>query len=441
MKPCRSPFLSRLVPGLVFLSLGLGDPGPAWPQTAAASEAPSALEDRGGRAGPALYPGDVAYGGWVPEARFDGRNGAWTLRFEAQAPPWTALRPSLGLGFDTAGPAWTAEAALGWVLEAPPRWRWIPELGWGGRGDGPDLSAWNPRALAGLRLETDVAPRLGLRTGLLLTWPLGAEAPAWSGLLGFRYGMDWPWPVAETELSLEVGPQPFSPDGDGTADLLHLRGEFRPPEALATWSLEVRELGGQLLRSWAGSEPRLSLDWDGRDAEGRLVASATEYEVIVRTRDRFGRLRRFAVPLLTDILVERDGNRARIRLPSIEFDPGEAQLRPEGQGQNASLPNAAILERLAEILRRFPRARILIEGHGNLTRWAAPAEAAREELEEVGPLSLARAQAVRDYLITLGIPAAQLSVRGAGGSRPVVPFSDADQRWKNRRVEFFMETR
>ncbi|MFW5828102.1 MAG: OmpA family protein [Alkalispirochaeta sp.] len=51
-------------------------------------------------------------------------------------------------------------------------------------------------------------------------------------------------------------------------------------------------------------------------------------------------------------------------------------------------------------------------------------------------LSTQRAEAVREYLVELGIPEQNLSATGVGGSRPIVTGSDSEALRRNRRVEF-----
>jgi OOP family OmpA-OmpF porin len=50
-------------------------------------------------------------------------------------------------------------------------------------------------------------------------------------------------------------------------------------------------------------------------------------------------------------------------------------------------------------------------------------------------LSLRRAEAVRDYLVSLGADAGKLQVSGEGLTKPVADNSTAEGRAKNRRVE------
>ncbi|MDC7241768.1 MAG: OmpA family protein, partial [Spirochaetales bacterium] len=94
--------------------------------------------------------------------------------------------------------------------------------------------------------------------------------------------------------------------------------------------------------------------------------------------------------------------------------------------------------RLAEVLKKYGSYKILVEGHAVSEYYDNPVRAAREEREELQPLSLSRAAAVRSELRKLGISESRMDVAGKGGTEPIVPHSDLENRWKNRRVEFIL---
>ena len=100
--------------------------------------------------------------------------------------------------------------------------------------------------------------------------------------------------------------------------------------------------------------------------------------------------------------------------------------------------NLQTLDRLAQVLGRFPDRSIRLEGHAVQVLWADPVRAATEQSDVLLPLSLARADAIRAALIDRGVQANRMTTFGYGGSLPVVPHSDLDNRWKNRRVEFVL---
>lgn len=86
-------------------------------------------------------------------------------------------------------------------------------------------------------------------------------------------------------------------------------------------------------------------------------------------------------------------------------------------------------ESLAEdiaVLKANPLVRIRVDGHTDSDGAAAYNQA----------LSERRASAVRDYLISAGLDADRLEVKGFGESNPAVPNDSAGNKRRNRRVEF-----
>jgi len=89
-------------------------------------------------------------------------------------------------------------------------------------------------------------------------------------------------------------------------------------------------------------------------------------------------------------------------------------------------PSETIIERAVQNLKRNPQMRVLIEGH----------------TDSVGPedynmgLSIRRAQAVKDYIVSQGIAKERLSKKGFGESQPLESNDTKEGRAQNRRVEF-----
>lgn len=109
---------------------------------------------------------------------------------------------------------------------------------------------------------------------------------------------------------------------------------------------------------------------------------------------------------------------AVLELRPVTFEPNELKLRPNAQ---------SILDVLARSLVAQPTLKIEIGGHADLS-----GSAARNK-----QLSVARAEAVKTYLIGKGAKPEQLVVVGYGISQPKVkPERNADDRTLNRRVEF-----
>lgn len=111
-------------------------------------------------------------------------------------------------------------------------------------------------------------------------------------------------------------------------------------------------------------------------------------------------------------------NQLRVSAPSdLSFDVNSAALRPELRG---------VLDQFAQGLDAQMLVRIV--GHTDSTGSDAVND----------PLSLRRAQTVRDYLDTRGVPAARMMAEGRGAREPVADNATSEGRAQNRRVEIFL---
>ncbi|TVR69783.1 MAG: hypothetical protein EA427_07270 [Spirochaetaceae bacterium] len=236
------------------------------------------------------------------------------------------------------------------------------------------------------------------------------------------------------EVILSVAPQPFSPDGDGVDDTVTFTISVEDASPIRYWILEIYDPAGEFFYDLGGrGEPPGRIVWDGRARTGELVVSAEEYPWRLEIADGLGNVTVKEGVLETDVLVERYGEGYRIQLPSITFPPNSSVLDLDPAGE-AGARNRQVIERLVEILGRFPDYQIVIEGHAvNLSGTE------REQREELVPLSRDRAAAVRRALVDRGVSARLLSVEGRGGSAPIVPHTDEINRWKNRRVDFLLK--
>ncbi len=128
----------------------------------------------------------------------------------------------------------------------------------------------------------------------------------------------------------------------------------------------------------------------------------------------------------------REGDRLKVRVNSITFTADSPELVVDPSTLRG-LKNEEILKRLAEIFGKYSTYRIRIEGHAvNISGTQ------KEQEQELVPLSLARAQSVKDALAVRGISVGRMTVAGLGDIDPVVPDTDIENRWKNRRVEFIL---
>ncbi len=245
-------------------------------------------------------------------------------------------------------------------------------------------------------------------------------------------------------------PEYFSPDGDGVDDALSF-GILVPGEVgVKKWALEVFEeyivdpasktysVSKRSFRTWTGdSDPPGKISWDGKSEKNELVQSGTTYPFIFSYTDRQDRVTATQGAIIVGIIAQRTGDTINIKLPSLVFRADKADfldLNPRVVERNIIL-----IGKLAESLEKYLSYTIKVEGHANnigKIMGYSKTRIQEEERTQVLPLSIDRAEKLRAMLIEQGINPAFISVVGYGSSRPVVSFTDAANRWKNRRVEF-----
>jgi outer membrane protein OmpA-like peptidoglycan-associated protein len=226
----------------------------------------------------------------------------------------------------------------------------------------------------------------------------------------------------------------FSPDGDGENDIYIATLNAEDESEIAGWSIDIREPVAPYVlfgHFEADGAPPSHIEWDGRNPQGELVQSASDYLVTFTVADVKGNSTVLEGILETDILVIREGNRLKAQVPSIVFPPEKGTF--EGLDEATLASNERILRRVAEVLNKFREYKISVEGHAN-----AVLRTAREENNELKPLSDLRARAVVEELVRYGVDRSRLSSVGLGGTQPVVPYENRDGWWKNRRVEFIL---
>ena len=120
---------------------------------------------------------------------------------------------------------------------------------------------------------------------------------------------------------------------------------------------------------------------------------------------------------LSAVLPTRETERGLVsEIGGVQFATGTANLNP---------PARESLARFSGIVASYPDLRFTIEGHTD----NVGSDATNSEL------SLRRAISVREYLVSLGVPAASFEVEGFGPYRPVADNTTAEGRARNRRVE------
>jgi outer membrane protein OmpA-like peptidoglycan-associated protein/uncharacterized protein (DUF2384 family) len=137
-----------------------------------------------------------------------------------------------------------------------------------------------------------------------------------------------------------------------------------------------------------------------RDAEARRLRIQNELNRIAATRSE---PRGLVVTLSGGIL----------------FDSGETSLKPGAK---------STLKRIGAQIATDPSLKIAVEGHTDNAGGTAMNQALSEK----------RANAVRDYLVSSGIPADHISASGKGEEAPIATNKTATGRQQNRRVELII---
>ncbi len=268
----------------------------------------------------------------------------------------------------------------------------------------------------------------------------GDENTRFTLALGTRREHPWFIPIREVRPTLIARPSLFSPDGDGTDDFVVIRPGAATPKSVASWTLTAYASDGSLWREYSG-EGRLPdrIDWDGKSDDGQSPDAGEDFALVLRTYDGLDRTAgaEARVTVTIDILVIRDGDRYKVRVPNIHFPPDSADLSGSASRELME-ENRAVLERLATLFTRFPEYDLTVEGYANAVHADDPELFAVEQKTELLPLSLRRAETVKGALVLLGVDAARINTAGFGGSRPVVGYSERAGAWKNRRVEFIL---
>lgn len=107
----------------------------------------------------------------------------------------------------------------------------------------------------------------------------------------------------------------------------------------------------------------------------------------------------------------------RVILEGVNFETGKTVLLPSAR---------LVLDEVAASLQSFLTAEVAIHGHTDNVG------AVKYNMK----LSQGRADAVKNYLITKGIPGVRIATKGFGYTKPIADNSTPDGRAKNRRIEF-----
>jgi len=105
--------------------------------------------------------------------------------------------------------------------------------------------------------------------------------------------------------------------------------------------------------------------------------------------------------------------------PDILFNTGNANFRQESY---------SVLIKIIEEVKQYPNVQFKIEGHTDSVG----------DLSSNKRLSQTRANTVRNYLVSEGVPLEHIVVEGFGETKPIASNLSEEGRRKNRRVEIII---
>jgi outer membrane protein OmpA-like peptidoglycan-associated protein len=115
-----------------------------------------------------------------------------------------------------------------------------------------------------------------------------------------------------------------------------------------------------------------------------------------------------------------EDNQLKLKVPNdISFDTNSAAVKPQLR---------SVLDAFADSLKHDPTVQLNITGHADSTGSDAINN----------PLSLERAQSVRDYLAARGVTPSRVETAGRGSREPLASNDTPAGRAQNRRVEIFV---
>jgi outer membrane protein OmpA-like peptidoglycan-associated protein/flagellar hook assembly protein FlgD len=228
----------------------------------------------------------------------------------------------------------------------------------------------------------------------------------------------------------------FSPIESSATITLNVNATSRLAQ-IDSWRMEIYDPEYHLFRAFEFTWPTKSAVWEGKDFNGAFVQSAEDYPVLVKVRDEFGNVGVLKAVVPVDILVERTATGFRILSSRIFFQAYTADyqdVKPELAAQNMKR-----LDDLTAKLQKFPDYRIRLVGHAVMIYWDNKSLGDVEQRDVLIPLSKARAEAVMKALVDRGLSSSMFTRDGVGASDQLVPDSNLADRWRNRRVAFFLE--
>ncbi len=228
---------------------------------------------------------------------------------------------------------------------------------------------------------------------------------------------------------------------------------------IKNWSLEIRDPSGNLLRTYSGKGvPPKQIAWDGKDAYGHVVPQGIFANYNFKTEDVQGQQLVSSNPLFKISGVTEGTITPGVMTPQLAAMLAQAQpepiyvpvlperIEPMGPSGQVKMPSVGFaenssrldpgylifLDQVAQYIRKYPNARVYIEGH------ASADEPVRDALQ----LSQNRADSVLRYLVEKGkVSPGNLYARGHGRATDSTESDSEIAHFRTRSVDIIILTK
>jgi len=120
--------------------------------------------------------------------------------------------------------------------------------------------------------------------------------------------------------SIAMDPSVFTPTENGVTGPMTLT--INASSGLAkmdTWSLDVLDPAGALVKNWSGQWPDASATWDGSSLGGGFVTPGTTYQAVATVRDEYGNSAQLKADLAVAALAEKPRKTVQaVQLPPVK---------------------------------------------------------------------------------------------------------------------------
>jgi outer membrane protein OmpA-like peptidoglycan-associated protein len=244
--------------------------------------------------------------------------------------------------------------------------------------------------------------------------PYGTLGPTHRITLSIKLGEE---KHIKAELS---GPDRFNLDKPSVKLTLKCHAD----DPVANWALLIKDSNGQVIHKVTGAgEPPSDYVWDGLDDKGVLVAPGT-YNATLEAKDTAGR-KSATDPIYFKAI-------APLSLETVQWALSSDVVFPSAQAELLPACKTYLTGMTANLKKYFTDFNVEVQGHTD----NSPCR--------IGPhckfpnnqvLSEARAQAVKNLLVELGLDPDTVITQGYAATVPVADNSTPEGKSKNRRIE------